>query len=160
MLWKLLKHLTSLFNKQKETSQLTPSTTGEENSVVREEINLGQHKLELEAAGKSPPRYTLAKGPDGGLNLVPIVNDNSGGGGYEFMQPKGYEEKGRSRQQMQLTTLVIVLFLNINTNNLLLPCCCFCLFLICFIVDYCMAKLVYLYLPGSWENVYDHVSYW
>jgi len=97
--------------KPKDSNELIPSSTLEANNVVREEINLGKQKLEIEAAGKRATRYTLAKGPDGGLNLIPLVDDDAAGRSYEFMQPKQeYEEKGRSRQQMQMTTLSQALY--------------------------------------------------
>lgn len=96
--------------KPKEDNNLVPSVGLDSNNVVREEINLGKQKLEIEAAGKRATRYTLAKGPDGGLNLIPLVDDDASGRSFEYMQPKEYEEKGRSRQQMQMTTLSQALY--------------------------------------------------
>jgi len=82
-------------------------------NVVREELNLGKEKIEIEAAGKRATHYSLVKGADGGLNLVPVVDGASQANGnkFEVLQPKvGNEEKGRSRQQMQLTTLSQALY--------------------------------------------------
>ena len=81
----------------------------DDQNVVKEEINLGKEKLEIEAAGKRATHYSLVKGADGTLNLVPVVDGaaQAAGNKFEVLQPKaGSEEKGRSRQQMQLTTLV------------------------------------------------------
>lgn len=88
-----------------KAGQMVAPPTG--NKVVKEELNLGKEKIELEAAGKRATRYALAKGPDGGLNLVPVVEgaQQTDGNKFQVLQPKGYEEKGSSRQQMQLTTL-------------------------------------------------------
>lgn len=76
--------------------------------MVKEELDLGKEKVELEAAGKRTTHYTLVKGADGGLNLVPVVEGSSNK--FEVLTPKGYEEKGNSRQQMQLTTLSQALY--------------------------------------------------
>lgn len=105
-----MNDLQSLLKPNEDT--LVPSAAVDQNNVVREEINLGKQKLEIESAGKRATRYTLAKGPDGGLNLVPIVNDEASGRSLDYMQPKVNEEKGRSRQQMQLTTLVRIFLLS------------------------------------------------
>jgi len=102
-----LNDLQSLLH-QKQASQET-AADNEANHVMKQEFNLGKQKLEIETAGKRTTRYTLAKGPDGGLNLVPILDD-SGERKYEVLQPKGYEEKAGSRQQMQLTTLSQALY--------------------------------------------------
>lgn len=77
---------------------------------VKQEFDIGKQKLEIEATGsRRSTSYTLAKGPDGGLNLVPII-ENDPDRKYEVLQPKGYEEKAGSRQQMQLTTLSQALY--------------------------------------------------
>lgn len=99
-----MNDLSSLF-KPKHQSEETANNM----QYVKQEFNLGKQKLEIEAAGKRTTRYTLAKGPDGGLNLVPII-ENDPERKYEVMQPKGYEEKAGSRQQMQLTTLSQALY--------------------------------------------------
>jgi len=96
--------------KQKQESQETASNN-EDTHVVKQEFNLGKQKLEIENAGKRTTRYTLAKGPDGGLNLVPILDSTTDPDRkYEVLQSKGYEEKAGSRQQMQLTTLSQALY--------------------------------------------------
>jgi len=103
--------LSSLLGGQHPGSSGTASNNDDENHVVKEEFNLGKQKLEVEAAGKRTTRYTLAKGPDGGLNLIPIVDpSDQADRKYEVMQPKGYEEGAKSRQQMQLTTLSQALY--------------------------------------------------
>ena len=78
-------------------------------NVVKEELNLGKEKIEIEAAGKRATHYSLLKGADGQFNLVPVVDGSAqmNGNKFEVLQPKaGFEENGRGRQQMQLTTLV------------------------------------------------------
>ena len=98
-----LNDLQSIIAKQQAVQQV-PS----DNNVVKEELDIGKEKIELEAAGKRATRYALAKGPDGGLNLVPVVAgaQQIDGNKFQVLQPKGFEEKGSNRQQMQLTTLV------------------------------------------------------
>ena len=96
-----INDLASLVSKQQRSS--------DEQNLVKEEINLGKEKLEIEAAGKRATHYSLVKGADGQLNLVPVVDGaaQASGNKFEVLQPKvGADEKGRSRQQMQLTTLV------------------------------------------------------
>jgi len=103
--------LTSLLGGQHPGSSGTASNNNDENHVVKQEFNLGKQKLEVEAAGKRTTRYTLAKGPDGGLNLIPIMDSSDNADRkYEVLQPKGYEEGAKSRQQMQLTTLSQALY--------------------------------------------------
>jgi len=87
---------------------LNAKPQAEQTHVVKEELELGKEKIELEAAGKRTTHYTLVKGPDGGLNLVPVVEGASAQ--PQMLQPKGYEEAGKSRQQMQLTTLSQALY--------------------------------------------------
>ena len=91
-----------------DLQNLATKPQAEQEHMVKEEINLGKEKVELEAAGKRATHYTLVKGPDGGLNLVPVVEGSPSK--FEVLTPKGYEEKGNSRQQMQLTTLVSIKF--------------------------------------------------
>jgi len=103
--------LASLLGGQHQSSLESASHNNEQSHVVKEEFNLGKQKLEVEAAGKRTTRYTLAKGPDGGLNLIPILDPSDNADKkYELMQPKGYEEGAKSRQQMQLTTLSQALY--------------------------------------------------
>jgi len=103
--------LTSLLGGQRPAGSESAAASSEQNHVVKEEFNLGKQKLEVEAAGKRTTRYTLAKGPDGGLNLIPIVDPaDQADRKYEVLQPKGYEEGAKSRQQMQLTTLSQALY--------------------------------------------------
>ena len=95
-----INDLASLVSKQRNN---------DEQNLVKEEINLGKEKLEIEAAGKRATHYSLVKGADGQLNLVPVVDGAAqvSGNKFEVLQPKsGTDEKGSSRQQMQLTTLV------------------------------------------------------
>lgn len=101
-----LSDLSNLVTKQQNANENQPN-------LVKEELSLGKEKIELEAAGKRASHYSLVKGSDGGLNLVPVVDGapQSNGNKFEVLQPKaGLEEKGRSRQQMQLTTLSQALY--------------------------------------------------
>lgn len=103
--------LTSLLGGQHAAGAESASHNSDKPQVIKQEFNLGKQKLEVEAAGKRTTRYTLAKGPDGGLNLIPILDPSeSADRKYEVMQPKGYEEGAKSRQQMQLTTLSQALY--------------------------------------------------
>lgn len=77
-------------------------------NVFHEELELGKQKLEIDSAGKRNVHYTVAKGADGQLSLVPVVDGSPQNGveGLELLQAKeGISAKGQSRQQMQLTTL-------------------------------------------------------
>lgn len=78
--------------KGKQASLESPGASAQP-TVVKEELDLGKQKLEIESAGKRATRYTLARGPDGGLNLVPTI-----------------EESPSNRQQMQMTTLSQALY--------------------------------------------------
>ena len=98
--------LANLVSKQRSSNN---NDNNNEPNLVKEELNVGREKVELEAAGKRATHYTLMKGADGNLNLVPVVDGaaQSNGNKFEVLQPKtGSEEKGNNRQQMQLTTLV------------------------------------------------------
>lgn len=106
---------------QGDSLQATSKQSDDSNNIVKEELNLGKEKLEIEAAGKRATHYTLVKGPDGGLNLVPVIDGapQNNGNKFEVLQPKGgYEEKGRSRQQMQLTTLVFYFIIVIKVDGI------------------------------------------
>jgi len=100
-----INDLASLVSKQQQRN--------DDQNLVKEEINLGREKLEIEAAGKRATHYSLVKGADGQLNLVPVVDGaaQASGNKFEVLQPKaGTDENGRSRQQMQLTTLSQALY--------------------------------------------------
>lgn len=103
-----INDLAKLISKQQNSN-----SNNNEQNLVKEELNLGREKLEIEAAGKRATHYTLMKGPDGALNLVPVVDGaaQASANKFEVLQPKvGFEEKGRGRQQMQLTTLSQALY--------------------------------------------------
>jgi len=104
-----INELANIVSKQRSNN----NDNNNEPNLVKEELNVGREKVELEAAGKRATHYTLMKGVDGNLNLVPVVDGatQANGNKFELLQPKtSSEEKGNNRQQMQLTTLSQALY--------------------------------------------------
>ena len=112
------QELSSLFSGKPTESSNSNDNTDE----IKVPVGDAQMDIKDEGSGKRHTHFTLQRGADGSLMLLPITEEKGDSrgialGGVDLSPKNGLSVTGSNRQQLQLTTLVSI-FLRMKANIL------------------------------------------